>query len=165
MLYVAPMRELETKFKWIRGLDCLTADLNDPKAMVKMDITNIQYPDNSFDIIICSHVLEHVSEDRKAISELRRVLKSDGWLTLMVPITVEKTFEDPSVTDSAERERLFGQHDHVRKYGPDIHKRLEECGFVTKVYHLCDLFNDKEILRLGLKYIDQKKIPIYYCKK
>jgi SAM-dependent methyltransferase len=95
-----------------------------PRAMVRMDITDIQYPKDTFDVIYCSHVLEHVVDDRKAMREFHRVLRPDGWALLLVPITVEKTFEDPSVTDPEERLSVFGQEDHVRCYGPDYVERL-----------------------------------------
>jgi ubiquinone/menaquinone biosynthesis C-methylase UbiE len=106
----------------------MTADLHSP-AMVKMDITNIQFPDETFDVVYCSHVLEHVPDDRKAMREFYRVLKSNGWAVLLVPIIVEKTFEDPSIDKPKDRLRLFGQSDHVRKYGRDYVDRLRESGF------------------------------------
>jgi ubiquinone/menaquinone biosynthesis C-methylase UbiE len=90
-----------------------------------MDITDIQYPDNTFDVIYCSHVLEHVPDDRKAMREFARVLKPEGWAVFMVSLSEEHTIEDPSITSPAERERLFGQHDHVRRYGPDFKDRLD----------------------------------------
>src|SRR5262249_12426105 len=77
------------------------------------------------------HVLEHVPDDRRAMREFYRVLKPGGWAILLVPITVERTFEDPAVVDPAERLRLFGQEDHVRRYGPDYGDRLSEAGFAV----------------------------------
>jgi SAM-dependent methyltransferase len=115
MLHVAPEPSIATRLQKVAGIDYLSADLFDPAAMVKMDITDIQYPDNSFDVIYCSHVLEHVPQDRRAMRELARVLKPGGWAVLAVPIKGEKTFEDASVTAPEERERLFGQFDHVRQ--------------------------------------------------
>jgi len=102
--------------------------------MIHMDITAIPFNDHTFDVILCSHVLEHVQDDRKAISELYRVLKPGGWAILMVPIDLDRatTFEDPSVIDPKERERLFGQHDHVRWYGRDFLTRLEQAGFIVR---------------------------------
>ena len=85
-----------------------------------MDITKIHWPDSSFDIIYCSHVLEHVPDDLKAIGEIFRVLIPGGWALIQVPISKKATLEDPSVTDPGERERLFWQNDHVRLYGLDI---------------------------------------------
>lgn len=162
MLHIAPERMFERNLKRIKNLDYLTADLLDPRAMVKMDITDIQYPDNSFDIIYCSHVLEHVPDDRQAMREFRRVLKPDGWVGLVVPITSsETTFEDPSVTDPAERERLFGQFDHVRRYGLDFEDRLKEAGFDVSFFTVKEFADSNEIARQGL----DSKMKIYICKK
>jgi len=101
------------------GSNYLTADLFDPLAMVKMDVTNIEYPDHSFDVIYCSHVLENVQDDRRALREFYRILKPNGWAILLVPVTAQKTFEDPSVTSPEDRLRLFGETYRVRRYGPD----------------------------------------------
>jgi len=160
MLHIAPERELDANLRKTPALDYLTADLNDPRAMVQMDITDIQYPDNSFDVIYCSHVLEHVPDDRKAIRHLNRVLKHTGWAVFVVPIKVEKTIEDPSITDPADRERLFGQHDHVRRYGPDFSDRLAEAGFDVTTFSAADIATAKNITRLSLK--DDK---LFFCKK
>ena len=124
MLHVAPERTFEARLRKRLGAGYLTADLFDPHVMVQMDICNIQYPEESFDVIYCSHVLEHVPDDRRALGEFGRVLKRSGWAILLVPITVDRTVEDPTVTDPAERLRLFGQDDHVRRYGPDYVDRL-----------------------------------------
>ena len=102
--------------------------------MVKMDITDIQYPDASFDVIVCYHVLEHVPDDRLAMREMRRVLKPGGWAILQSPLRVEleKTYEDFSITAPEERERAFGQRDHVRLYGRDYEQRLQESGWIVE---------------------------------
>jgi ubiquinone/menaquinone biosynthesis C-methylase UbiE len=104
--------------------------------MVRMDITDIQYPDNYFDAIICNHVLEHVIDDYKAMTELHRVLKPGGWAVLQVPISLSlgKTYENPSVTTAREREEAFGQDDHVRIYAKDYVSRLERAGFTVNVF-------------------------------
>lgn len=161
MLHIAPEPQIERKFKKILNLRYLTADLFNPAAMVKMDITDIQHPDNSFDVIYCSHVLEHVPDDRAAIGELYRVLKSDGWAVLLVPITVEQTLEDPSVSDPAERERLFGQKDHFRRYGPDFRHRLEEAGFHVQCTPALDLVDREQIESMGV--IESEEV--FLCKK
>ena len=108
MLHVAPERELSEWLQQTPSIDYLTAYMPIFEAMVKMDISDIQYGDNTFDVIYCSHVLEHVCDDRKAMREFWRVLKIGGWAILQVPIISDVTFEDPSVTSPAERERLFG---------------------------------------------------------
>jgi SAM-dependent methyltransferase len=162
MLHVAPEPFYEEHFIEQLGVNYLTADLYNPGAMVKMDITNIRYPDDSFDVIYCSHVLEHVPDDRKAMSEFYRVLKSGGWAILLVPILREQTFEDPTITDPAERLRVFGQHDHVRIYGQDYVDRLREAGFDVDVEYPDNFMSKEEIVRMG---ITKAAGEIYLCKK
>lgn len=161
MLHVAPERMFEYKFKQVRNLRYITADLYDPRVMVKMDITNIELPDNSFDVIYCSHVFEHISDDRKAMSELYRILKPNGWAVLLVPITTDSTFEDPTITDPQKREELFGQHDHVRRYGPDYVDRLGDAGFTVTAFSADELTTQDE--QQSMMLLDGQKI--YYCTK
>jgi len=130
--------------------------------MVKMDITAIQFPSESFGIIYCSHVLEHVPDDKQAMREFCRVLKPDGWAILLVPITADKTFEDASVTDPAERLRLFGQEDHVRRYGPDYMDRLRESGFKVEKTSVADLVSPEDAVRMGLTAASG---DIFHCTK
>ncbi len=151
MLHVAPESCFEPAFRRRLGEQYLTADLYNPRAMVKMDITDIQYPDDSFDVIYCSHVLEHVLDDRQAMREFLRVLKPDGWAILLVPIgRREKTYEDPTIVDPQERLKHFGKEDHVRIYGPDYADRLREVGFRVKVTTMDDLLDDDQRSLLGL---------------
>jgi len=136
MLHVAPERNLQKVLLAHPNIDYLSVDLNSPLAIVQMDITNIQYEDNSFDVIICNHVLEHIPDDRKAMSELHRVLKPGGCAILQVPVSQSliTTHEDPSITAPDEREKAFGQSDHVRIYARDYRDRLESVGFSVQVY-------------------------------
>jgi predicted SAM-dependent methyltransferase len=161
MLHFAPEKSLMPQLKKLTHLDYITADLY-KKAMVKVDITDIQYPEESFDIVYCSHVLEHIDRDRKAIQELYRVLKFQGWAILMVPISGEKTFEDLSITDPAERKRLFGQHNHVRQYGKDFKERLEEAGFDVKAIYSREILSTEDMERFAIPATEN---PMYYCKK
>jgi SAM-dependent methyltransferase len=161
MLHVAPEPELSQWFRKATYIDYLTADLFDPYAMVKMDVSNIQYPDNTFDVIYCSHVLEHVPDDRRAMREFCRVLKVGGWAILQVPITDEATFEDPTVTSPEERERLFGQHDHVRRYGPDYRDRLVEAGFAVTVDPFARELDEHTVCRCGL----MRNEDVFFCRK
>ena len=127
-----------------------------------MDITDIQYPDESFDVIYCSHVLEHVPDDKKAMREFLRVLKPNGWAMLLVPIIGEHTTEDLSITDPAQRAMLYGQEDHVRNYGRDYEDRLQEAGFEVTVISPECFMSTEEIVRMG---ITKAAGDIYICKK
>ena len=131
LLHVAPEPALSAFIEKHSNIDYLTADINSDSVMVKMDITEIDYPDKSFDVIICNHVLEHIIDDSKAMSELHRVLKSGGWGILQVPMSLSltTTYEDFSITDPTEREQVFGQSDHVRIYAVDYLDRLRDAGF------------------------------------
>ena len=119
--------------RWLASLDSVayvSLDLDSPLADIQADITNLPLENDSFDLIVCLHVLEHVLVDEKAISELFRVLRPGAKALIQVPIwPVGATFEDPSATTPGERERLFGQYDHVRICGPDYHLRIEAAGF------------------------------------
>ena len=136
VLHVAPEGGLSRIIKAHSNVDYLTADIGANNVMVKMDITEISYPTETFDVIICNHVLEHIIDDERAMSELYRVLKSGGWGILQVPISLslEKTYEDFSVIDPSERETIFGQSDHVRIYGMDYVDRLKKSGFDVSIF-------------------------------
>ncbi|QQE87186.1 class I SAM-dependent methyltransferase [Azotobacter chroococcum] len=162
ILHVAPEPCFESIFKDRLGSNYLTADLFNPRAMIKMDICDIQYPDRSFDVIYCSHVLEHVLDDKRAMRELFRVLNSNGWAILNVPISSEKTFEDPLIVDPKERLKAFGQEDHVRHYGPDYVERLRDSGFTVEITKVADLASSDDAVRMGLT---QASGEIYYCTK
>lgn len=163
MLHVAPEPCFERIFKKHLGQGYISADIQNPRARVKLDITDIHFPNEKFDVIYCSHVLEHVVEDKKALKEFNRVLKSDGYAILLVPIQpgLKRTFEDQSVTDPAERLRLFGQEDHVRRYGQDFVERIHEANFSVKVIKPADFLSENEIELMRIEPTDQ----IYYCTK
>lgn len=129
MLHVAPEPCLSKRFK--KMFNYVSIDLDGSKAMRRGNITDLrEYDADTFDAIVCNHVLEHVPEDRKAMSELYRVLKPGGWASLQVPLRHDRvTDEDPTVTDPAERQKRWGQDDHVRLYGWDYTSRLSETGF------------------------------------
>lgn len=162
MLHVAPEPCFESMLKERLGSNYLTADLFNPRAMVKMDVCDIQYPDRSFDVIYCSHVLEHIPDDKQAIREFFRVLQNNRWAILNVPISSDKTFEDSSIVDPKERLKAFGLEDHVRRYGPDYVERLRDSGFTVEITKVGDLANSDEVVRMGLT---QDSGEIYYCKK
>lgn len=128
LLHVAPESCLEKRFRNI--FDYLSVDLEEGRAMKVADVTNLDFEDDFFEVVVCNHVLEHIDDDHKAISELRRVLKPGGYASLQVPMTTDRpTDEDRSVVDPKERLRRFGQEDHVRLYGYDYFNRLQKVGF------------------------------------
>lgn len=134
VLHFAPEHQFQTLFKNTPTIDYTSADLDMPTAMIKMDITNITFPDNTFDLILCNHVLEHVPDDAQAMRELYRVLKPNGYAIVQTPMSDKPTTdEDLSITDPRERERRFGQNDHVRTYGMDKKDRLQAAGFSVRL--------------------------------
>lgn len=137
LLHVAPEARLGEILKIKTNIDYLTSDISGKNVMVKMDITDIRFPDETFDAIICNHVLEHIIDDHKAMSELYRTLKRGGWAILQVPIslTLNNTFEDCTILTETCREEAFGQNDHVRIYAKDYKDRLKQVGFKVSVFN------------------------------
>ena len=136
MLHIAPEVALMRKFKKMYASTpdrYVTADLESPLADMHFDVQQIPLEAESFDAIICNHIMEHVEDDHKALSELHRILRRGGWGVILSPVELEreKTFEDDTITDPAERTRIFGQYDHRRIYGRDYAARLREAGFVV----------------------------------
>ena len=131
LLHFAPEQAFLKRFKKLQHLEYTTTDLNSPIADVKADICDLPFESNSYDFIICNHVLEHIPDDTKAMQELYRVLKPNGTAILQVPYKadLDTTFEDNSITDKEERTRIFGQYDHVRVYGMDYFDKLASVGF------------------------------------
>jgi len=165
MLHFAPEPEFTRQFRKIRTLEYISADLMNPDVSLKTDICQIDCPDESFDIVYCSHVLEHVQDDCKAIREIYRVLKKNGLAVILVPISAKATFEDPSVTDPRLREQMFGQHDHVRQYGPDFLERLAAQHFSAAAVYVSELLSPQQAEIMGLKAIDERKMPVFSCQK
>lgn len=141
VLHVAPEVQTRRRIQAIPGIEYVSGDkfygnerYHDGRyeGAAEIDITDLPYADESFDIIICNHVLEHVEDDRRALSELYRVVKPNGKAILQVPVSYQtKTIEDTSLKTEKEREQSFGQIDHVRIYGTDYPTRLEEAGFTV----------------------------------
>jgi len=126
-----------------------------------MDITNIPFKNEVFDFILCSHVLEHVENDKKALNEFCRILKKNGNLIITVPIFDKKTYENLKIKSPRERLKYFGQKDHVRKYGLDISKKLLNAGFKTKIITPKDIMNQAKIKKYSIGLSDK----IFRCLK
>ena len=161
VLHVAPEPALAEHLRRVRNIEIVSADLDSPHAMVKLDVTRIDRESASFDVILCSHVLEHVEDDRKAMRELFRVLRPGGWAMIQVPLSGQPTFEDPSITDPVERERLFWQADHVRLYGLDIADRLREAGFEVETVFGDELVAPDQLVKTGIYARD----AAFLCRK
>ncbi|MHA6279731.1 class I SAM-dependent methyltransferase [Salinimicrobium sp. CAU 1759] len=131
VLHFAPEQAFYKRFRKLKNLDYTTTDLESPLADVKADICNLPFLDNSFDIILCNHVLEHIPDDTQAMKELYRILQPGGTAILQIPQDLQrkKTFQDDAITDPKERAKIFGQYDHVRVYGRDYFDKLRSIGF------------------------------------
>ncbi|WP_372919935.1 class I SAM-dependent methyltransferase [Salegentibacter sp.] len=163
VLHFAPEQAFYKRFRNLNNLDYTTTDLNSPLADVKADICNLPFLDNEFDFILCNHVLEHIPDDTKAMQEIYRILKPGGTAILQIPqdLDREKTFEDDSITDKTEREKIFGQYDHVRIYGRDYFDKLSSIGFKVKEVDYTRELSSEEINKYRLA--KGEIIPV--CKK
>jgi len=152
LLHIAPEQCFLHLFRKMKNLDYTTADLISPIADIKMDVQDMPFENGSFDLVFCNHVLEHVPEDKKALSEIYRVLRKGGFAIMQVPLRSDwpKTLEDPSITDREERIRLFGQYDHVRMYGNDYPERLVEAGFNVETYDISKSITPEEFDKYAL---------------
>lgn len=160
MLHFAPERAFQSRLKNVETLDYVTGDIESPLADVKLDIQNLPFEDDSFDFILCSHVLEHIPDDRRAMGELHRVTKPGGCALVDVPLKRGPTYEDPTIVSPEERQKHFGQSDHVRYYGEDIRERLEAAGFRVHVERYYDRFDPH--LREHFKVNDE---VLFICSK
>jgi len=163
VLHFAPEQAFVQKFKKQKNLTYTTTDLNSPIADVKADICDLPFKDNSFDFIICNHVLEHIPDDIKAMQELYRVLAPSGTAIVQVPYDAKReiTFEDNTITDQRERTRIFGQYDHLRVYGMDYFKKLSSIGFDVNALDYTSGMTSDDIERYRL--CKGELLPV--CKK
>ncbi len=157
VLHIAPSGSLKSLLSSLKNLNYQSGvkyheGFYYSKNISLIDITELIFKDNSFDVIFCNHVLEHIHDDRKAMGELFRVLKPRGWAILQVPIShlLDKTYENPTITDPKEREAHFGQFDHVRIYGKDYVNRLSEIGFRVKEFIPSTKIKEKNIERFAI---------------
>lgn len=153
VLHIAPEACFIPRFEKIHGSDYITADIESPLAKVKMDIHKMPFDDNIFEVVLCNHVLEHVNDDIEAMKEIARVLRPGGFAILQVPFfhpIPDATVSDPSITDRRTRERLFGQDDHVRRYGKDYAKRIERAGLKAVEEDFVTTLTPEQRLRYGL---------------
>lgn len=162
VLHIAPEQCFYKRFRKMKNLEYITADIESPLADVKMDLHHAPFKDNEFDIIFCNHVLEHVNDDAQCMRELYRVLKPGGFAIMQVPIDYsrEKTYEDPTITSPEDREKHFWQKDHVRLFGRDYPTRLAAAGFKMDCNELAKELGEKaeryRIIPTEILYVGKK---------
>lgn len=162
ILHFAPERGIARRIR-ATGADYVTGDIAARDPAERIDITRIPFPDASFDLAICSHVLEHVPDDRAAISELRRVLRPDGLAILVVPIKRERTLEfiDPSpVPAHPDGYQRRGGHGHVREIGADYPDRIRAGGFTVEAVDYADRLSPEDLARYAIEHGE----PFYLCR-
>jgi len=152
VLHFAPEQALSNIFKKQENLTYTTTDLLSPLADVKADICNLPFENDSYDVILCNHVLEHIPDDTKAMQELYRVMKPGGMGIFQIPqdLKRQQTFEDNSITDKKERAKIFGQYDHVRIYGLDYFQKLRSIGFKVEEVDYTEKLGSETIARYCL---------------
>ena len=148
VLQIAPDRGLEPRLRSLSSIRYLSGDPHEPEAMIRLDLTNLNLPDECFDVVICVHVLAHISNDRKAMREIFRILRPTGVALIMTPVfsDLEITYEDPCIVNPRERRKKFGAWDFVRKYGPDFVDRLKQAGLDVEIVQPADKL-DKAVQR------------------
>ena len=162
VLHIAPEQCFLDIFRNQNNLDYTTSDIKSPIADVKADICNLPFENNSYDIIFCNHVLEHIADDTRAMQELFRVLKPGGMGIFQIPqdLSRKKTFEDNTIVDKKERAKIFGQYDHVRIYGLDYFEKLRAIGFKVEENDYTKKIEQKEIKRFCL--MKNEILPVCY---
>ncbi|MBN1116475.1 MAG: class I SAM-dependent methyltransferase [Bacteroidales bacterium] len=156
VLHIAPEQCFVKRFRKQKNLAYFTADLESPLADYKCDVQEMPFEDNSYDVIICNHVLEHVRDDKKALEEILRILKPGGFSIMQVPANfkLEKTLEDNTITDRQKRTEIFGQYDHVRVYGQDYPEIVKSAGFIIDEKNFTELLSKEDKDKYSL-YIDE----------
>ncbi|MCL5247108.1 class I SAM-dependent methyltransferase [Cellulophaga sp. 20_2_10] len=152
VLHFAPEQAFYKRFRKMNNLDYTTTDLESPLADVKADICDLPFKDNTYDVIFCNHVLEHIPDDTKAMQEMYRILKPGGWGIFQIPQELDRktTFEDDTITDRKERARIFGQYDHVRIYGRDYFNKLRSIGFTVQEVDYTATLPKEDVLKYCL---------------
>ena len=154
LLHFAPEKGIYDSFTRLSNLDYYPVDYNPDFQGIRdtIDIQNIKYADNMFDVIICNNVLEHIPNDRAAIKELRRVLKKDGVAYITVPFlfSCDTTLENPEYNTPELRVRYYGSYDHLRQYGSDFASVLRDEGFVVCEVKPNGRYTPEELKKYGI---------------
>ena len=160
VLHVAPEIIFIKKFKKIANWDYVSIDLKSPLADIKANVYKLPFRENCFDLILCNHVLEHIEDDFKALKELHRVIKNKGTLIAQIPIdkNLKKSFENKQIINPVDRNKYFGQYDHVRVYGLDFYGRLAKSGFTPKKIDILKKMSKEQKIKYCLP--NNEEIPI-----
>lgn len=163
MLHIAPEQCFYKLFKAQKNLDYTTGDYNSPIADIHFDLHKAPFENDTFDVILCNHVLEHVEDSHQCMKELYRIMKPGGWGIFQVPLdrTRTTTLEDKNITSPEDREKYYWQKDHVRLFGLDYKNKLEAAGFIVT--------EDDFVNTLGTELVERYRLPagemIYFCRK
>jgi len=164
LLHVAPEPQLASVLKRSANIKYVSADLFGPGVMSRFDIQQTPFMDQTFDVVICNHVMEHVADDSVAMAEVHRILKPGGWALLQIPVALklDQTIEDPTALTEAQRIERFGQEDHVRLYARgDYISRLQAAGFDVKVESYPLALGSAKVDRFGL--VEEEEV--FVCSK
>lgn len=165
ILHLAPEKHLARRIAAAQPAQYVQGDLTPTRSEIeKIDVTRIPYPDNSFDWLLCNHVLEHVPNDRLALCELLRVLKPGGHAILQTPFAASLAHSlenDPEITTDAKRIEFYGQEDHVRLYGRDLFERIQAAGFTLNLKQHNQCLPDIDAARYGVNPNE----PLFLCQK
>lgn len=163
VLDIAPLKFIQDCFYAMKNLQYLSVALPSSFAGKKMDVTNLQISDETYDCIFCHHVFAHIPDDKKAMREIFRVLKRGGWAILQSSVDekLEKTHEDSIIFTEEEKKNNVDQHHHIRRYGRDYVSRLEEVGFKVEQFAFAEELGPVMVKRCSLN----QKEKIYFCKK
>lgn len=166
VLHIAPETIFFKRFSKQANIDYYPVDIFPnlyPKGTKYFDLLKPSFSDNSFDVIICNHVFQYIEDDKKAMENIYNLMKPGGWGIMQVPIDTSRklTFEDSSITDPLEREKIFGLKEHVRYYSYDYADKLRNVGFKVQVDDFTTQFSDQDIYKYGF----WKGDAIYYCTK
>lgn len=164
LLHVAPEPQLAAVLKRAPNIRYVSADLFEAGVMSRFDVQQMPFRDETFDVVVCNHVMEHVGDDAVAMREVRRILKPGGWAMLQVPIALalDRTIEDPEARTDQERIDRFGQEDHVRLYSrPDYIGRLRAAGFAVTADDYAQSLGSEKVARFGLVQEEE----VFICHK
>lgn len=160
VLDVAPMWCFQEFCRGYENVDYVSVDIASPLAMIKMDLRDLEFKDETFDCLFCYHVLEHIDDDMQALREMFRVLKTGGWGIIQVPIHIEKTMDRDSLSKE-DQDEFIRWDDHLRAYGKDFKQQLEAAGFEVEISRFVKKFSPEEIKRYGLDVTEE----IYISRK